>query len=51
MLNKPPEVATFEVARSAEASLAILIAVNKLLCSYRDTVFSPLLPPVTIQHC
>ena len=38
----------FEVARSAEASLAILIAGNKLLCSYRDTVYSPL---VTIQHC
>ena len=48
MLNKPPEVATFEVARSAEASLAILIAGNKLLCSYRDTVYSLL---VTIQHC
>ena len=48
MLNKLLRLLLFEVARSAEASLAILIAGNKLLCSYRDTVYSPL---VTIQHC
>ena len=48
MLNKLLRLLLFEVARSAEASLAILIAGNKLLCSYRDTVCSPL---VTVQHC
>ena len=39
MLNKLLRLLLFEVARSAEASLAILIAGNKLLCSYRDTVY------------
>ena len=39
MLNKLLRLLLFEVARSAEASLAILIAGNKLLCSYRDTFY------------
>ena len=39
MLNKLLRLLLFEVARSAEASLAILIAGNKLLCSYKDTVY------------
>ena len=37
----------FEVACSAEVSLPVLIAGNKLLCSHRDTVCSSL---ATIQH-
>ena len=39
----------FELVRSAEVSLAVLIAGNKLMCdvSYRDTVCSQLM---TIQH-
>ena len=49
MLNKPSQNCYFEVVSSAEISLAVLIAGNKLLCdvSYRDTVCSQL---VTIQR-